>query len=781
MCLQEERLIALRKDKIFDYFPIFLLIGLPFLFFGRIITTGQTLYGMDFIHQFYPWKKFIYEHLWSNGSLPFWNPYLFSGTPFIANIQASMFYPPGFVYYLIPPELAYAYSTVIHCILGNVFMYAFMRAILASRAGSFLAAIIFSFNGYVLGHLYAGHLSFVQNYIWIPLIFHLLYLFVQSMQLRHAVLCGLILGIQILGGFPQIAFYTILGSMGFALFNGIVFIKNHVYRDALKLGFGLILLLCVGFALAAVQILPTMEFTGLSTRAGGISYAFATYESLHPKELLTFLVPDIFGSAVDHTYWRSKEIWHFWESCGYVGILPLFLVFIKLKSSPIRGLRIFFLILICVSLLLALGKYNPIYPIIYKLPGFNSFRIPAQIIFLYVFGIAVISGIGFHRMQEDSWHLNRGFALFFVLAGSVLVVFLIGVNFFPFQFFFQLFRTFSEGPVTHASMTNLYERISICTERGVLLFFGSFLLIMLRKQKKLNVWSFSALGSAVVLMDLYLFGAPFIKTNKFITSPNKQNIVSQLNGNPANGRVVTISLLFKANEGLRYKFSSVLGYDPLILRRYVYFTQTSQNHDLDDRVVNLAYINVPGEKLSKMLNVRQIVFGGHVQSLENGFPYASIVNRAVVKKSDEILSFLKSDEFDPLKMVALEPEYSSYLLPVDQSEKPEASCTVTNYTNENIQIKTSSNQSGYLVLSEIFYPGWQTTVDRKKVSILRGNYTFRVVPLEKGEHEVCLYFVSWPFRIGAVVSSLTLITSLLFVLLRRKRDPIPDALKKCNR
>jgi len=85
----EERLIAQRKDKVYDYFPIFLLIGLIFLFFGKIIITGQTLFGLDFIHQFYPWKKFIYDHLWSHGLLPFWNPYLFSGTPFIANIQAS--------------------------------------------------------------------------------------------------------------------------------------------------------------------------------------------------------------------------------------------------------------------------------------------------------------------------------------------------------------------------------------------------------------------------------------------------------------------------------------------------------------------------------------------------------------------------------------------------------------------------------------------------------------------------------------------------------------------
>ena len=271
------------KHKLWEFFTIALLIMCSLVFFFNIVFSCKNLLGSDFVTYFYPVKKFIYEYFLTHNTLPFWNPHLFSGTCFIANTQASMFYPLGFLYFLVPPEVAYGYSTILHCILGSIFMYLFMRGISVSIAGSFLSAIIFSFNGYFMGHLYAGHLSFVQNYIWIPLIFHLLYLFIQKMRFKYAVIAGLILGVQILGGFPQIAFYTILGSLGFGLFHGIIFLKNHIYSDALKLGFGLIVLLCVGFALAAVQVLPTIEFSGLSTRGGGVSYAFATYESLHPK------------------------------------------------------------------------------------------------------------------------------------------------------------------------------------------------------------------------------------------------------------------------------------------------------------------------------------------------------------------------------------------------------------------------------------------------------------------------------------------------------------------
>jgi uncharacterized membrane protein YfhO len=60
-------------------------------------------------------------------------------------------------------------------------------------------------------------------------------------------------------------------------------------------------------------------------------------------------------------------------------------------------------------------------------------------------------------------------------------------------------------------------------------------------------------------------------------------------------------------------------------------------------------------------------------------------------------------------------------------------------------------------------------VDGKEVPVLCGNYLFRVVPVGAGTHEVVLRFVSWPFRVGAVISLLTLIGGLLFILWKRVR------------
>lgn len=750
-----------------ELIPISLLIISVFLFFGKVIISEASLYGSDFVLQFYPWKKFLYDHVQTYGTLPFWNPYLFSGTPFIANIQASLFYPLGLLYYLIPTESAYLYSTILHSILGAIFMYLFMRSLGVSIWASFLSGFIFIFNGYFMAHLYAGHLSFVQNYIWIPLIFLFLFRFGQSVNLKHAVAAGLLLGIQILGGFPQIAFYTILAIMAYILFYATDRVREKEWRNAIRAGIGLVLILCVGFCLAAVQVLPTLEFSALSGRAGGVSYEFATSDSLNVTDLLSFLIPDFFGNVVDNTYWQGPKIWRFWETCGYVGILPLLLIFVKKEDGHLRSFRLFCTLIILGSLFLALGKHNPIYPIIYKLPGFGNFRIPAQIIFLYIFGIAALSGIGLHELQENDVRLNRGFAPFFIFSGVLLLFLISGLSFFPYDLFRHLFEFFSSLDIRKTDMGSVYERVSFSVDKSTLILFGSALLILVGKRRRVSTRVLNTLAIGLVVVDLYLFSGEFIQPYHFDISPQKERITSLVNHDPTRGRVGTAGSFFTPNDALIYRFPSIFGYDPLILKRYIHYIQVSQEQPLDDYVINLSYMNNPDAELLRLLNLRQTISDEGIRTINNDMPYANIVSKAVIKSSDKILPFMKSEGFDPQSMVIFDPQDSHRLIPHTRGENVNGLYTLLSYENEAIRIKASSDQPGYLVLSEIFYPGWQATVDGKEVPVLRGNYIFRVIPLKEGENDVFLYFVSWPFRFGVIISLLTLMGSLWFIL---KRD-----------
>jgi hypothetical protein len=759
------------KQTIQEYVPlvfVFLCILLSFL---RLPLSGEALYGADFVLYFHPLKDFIRDHVLSHGTIPLWNPYQFSGTPLVANIQASLFYPLGFLFYLMPSDQAYGYTVVMHCLLASVFMYSFMRTASVSRGGSLLSAFVFTFSGFFMGHLYAGHLTFIQNYIWIPLVYRYLYMFVQTRRLLFAVVAGLVQGIQILGGFPQIAFYTILGGAGFLCFHGSLSLKARRWGDALRTALGILIVLLAGFGLSAVEVAPTLEFAKLSTRGEGLNYAMATYESLHPKELLSFLIPDIFGNAVDQTYWKSRDIWHFWESCGYVGMLPLCLAFVRTGEQSLRRLRTFFLVLIGLALALALGKYNPLYPWVYRLPGFSSFRIPAQILFLYIFGVATVSGIGLDQVQKGTWTWSRGFIPFMVLVGCVLAVFFMGLHFYSYRFFLNLFRGFSEGPVTHANLHGLYERIGHSINTATLFFCCASAFLIASKRIPLGSRTIPLLVFALVTVDLLPFGEQLIKTYQFITSPDKAAMLSQLSRTPVQGRVVTMDPRFRTNDGLQYRFPSILGYDPLMLKRYADYVLFSQGYPPDQHVVNLSGIHDPEAKLLKLLNVRQVVAGGRVYSVDPELPYANFVNKLVLKPREEVLAYMQSADYNPKDSVVVEDKDIMRAAPGTlHQEGLVASCAVTGYANDKITVKTQSNSAGYLVLSEVFYPGWTAKVDGRKRDVMRGNYLFRVIPLEKGDHDVTLYFVSWPFRAGSVISLATLVISIgsLWAFRRRR-------------
>ncbi len=757
------------KQRLHEHYPLAFVFLCIFLAFIRLPLTGETLYGGDFALYFHPLKEFIRDYFLSHGTIPMWNPYQFSGTPLISNIQASLFYPLGFLFYLIPSDQAYGYTVVMHCLLASVFMYSFMRTASVSRGGSLLSAFVFTFSGFFMGHLYAGHLTFIQNYIWIPLVFRYLYLFVQTGRVRFALVAGLVQGIQILGGFPQISFYTILGGLGFLCFQGSLSLKARRWEDASRTALGMVIVLLAGFGLSAVQIAPTLEFAKLSTRGEGLNYAMATYESLHPKELLSFLIPDIFGNAVDQTYWRSRDVWHFWESCGYMGMLPLWLAFVRTGEQSLRRLRVFFLLLIGLALVLALGKYNPLYPWIYRLPGFSSFRIPAQILFLYTFGVAVVAGIGLDQVQKGSWTWSRGFIPFMVPVGCILAVFVIGLHFDPFRFFLNLFRGFSEGPVTHANLDGLYERVGHSIHTAALLFCAASAFLIVSRRIPLGSGTIPLLVFALVTVDLLPFDSQLIKTQPLITTPDKAAILSQLSRTPVQGRVVTMDPHFRTNDGLQYRFPSVLGYDPLMLKRYADYVLSSQGYPPNQHVVNLSGIHDPEAKLLKLLHVRQVVSAGRVLPLDNEIPYAFLVPNGTVKSEDTILPFMKSDEFDPRKMVVFSKPPKQGLLIRETNRPLMGVCDVLSYRAEEIRFRISCNQSAYLVMSEIWYPGWVASVDGEDREVICGNYLFRVVPVEEGIHEVTLHFVSWPFRVGAVVSFLALSLSLYFVVIRRSR------------
>jgi len=96
--------------------------------------------------------------------------------------------------------------------------------------------------------------------------------------------------------------------------------------------------------------------------------------------------------------------------------------------------------------------------------------------------------------------------------------------------------------------------------------------------------------------------------------------------------------------------------------------------------------------------------------------------------------------------------------------------TYMNYDNPNqVVVEVAVSRASMLVLTEVWYPGWEATVDGKRVPIYRVNYCQRGIPLEKGAHRVSLRFKppAWRIGIGISLGTLILMPIGLFVFRRR--------------
>ena len=121
---------------------------------------------LDAIQQHYPWRKFAAEQL-REGNIPLWNPYMFCGTPFVANNQSAVFYPETWLFMLMAPERAFGWSALLSLIMGGTFMFFFLRVLGLRRLASVIGALPFLFCGFLVGWMLLPTVRAVP--MWLPL------------------------------------------------------------------------------------------------------------------------------------------------------------------------------------------------------------------------------------------------------------------------------------------------------------------------------------------------------------------------------------------------------------------------------------------------------------------------------------------------------------------------------------------------------------------------------------------------------------------------------------
>lgn len=387
----------------------------PLLFFGRPLLLGRTLLSSDLVDQYWPYRA-LWADLVRDGVVPLWNPYMFSGMPLLGDPQFAALYPLNALFLLLPSLTAIQVYILLGYALLAAFTYYYARTLACSRLSAFIAALSLSFGLYTVIHL--PHLTIVHCILWLPLQLGLVERLAHTRRARYALLLSVALALQILSGYPQFLFYSLLLLGGYLAFH-IVFTRQS--RGKLLVHFGLALL--VGASLGAIQLLPAMELAILSSRQHMTYDQFSAY-SVPLVMLVQFVAPFLFGAPSSFLHTVSPFIveWD-WELLFYPGALAALCLASVISIRRRGGWReIFWWLVLGWGVVFSLGDNTPIYSLVYSLPVYNWFRVAGRHLFLVSLAAAIIAGLRLESLLHAGRRAIAGTFGLLTLVGTALIV-----------------------------------------------------------------------------------------------------------------------------------------------------------------------------------------------------------------------------------------------------------------------------------------------------------------------------------------------------------------------
>lgn len=718
------------------------------LFFAKILF-GKAFLWEDFLEQEIPYRVFA-AHCLGHGTFPLWNPYTFCGMPFFAELQTAVLYPTNLLltFLISPGSLGtwwIEFFIIAHFWLAAFGMYILCRRGFAQSAwASLFAGIAYGFSGMMVTH--AIHQGMIFQFAWLPWVLGCMLHGARHRETRMFILAGVLLGLSLLAGHPQITLYTFTGL-------GIIFIPmiwNTVRADRAQgmkhgaaLGARALATIVIAVGIFAVQYIPSVELADRVVRSE-VTYEFASEGSLQWSQLVTAFVPKFFGSseAVQSKlpFWlnEGRQYFLFWETCFYCGVITLLLAAVGMlrgKKMPMRGTLIG---VGAFAVAYALGENFVVFPALFQLPLFNKFRDPARIMYLFTFAAAIFAGRGIDLLIEQRAKLFVKKTALYVWAG-------VGVGF---------------GVVLASmgmSMLDVPEQLASAVSAHVWTFVALwvaavFVLWQMERAPAKPV----VVGAIVVLaIDLFLFGGginngardPKAAYNTYPEVLNKLRSESQNQLFRIRMREGS-AMLMQRNQGPVDKLFLIEGYSPLVLQRHIP-VMASQADQAD--LMNVRY-EVAVDSARRGMSMRE---------RQNFMPRAFIVHRATVLGDSAVMRAVKQP-FEFRSMVYLE-KAPGVALP-DSSVPATGSASITAYDVNAITVRAESAENGILVTGEIDYPGWSATIDGQPVEVLRANSCLRAVALPKGTHTVVFTFAPPSFSSAGMLSLGVLIVSVLGIV-----------------
>jgi hypothetical protein len=658
--------------------------------------------------------------------------------------------------------------------------------------GAVIAAIVFVLGGSASARL--QHTGIIFSYGYLPLALLLLEEALDRCSYKFACLFGLAASLMVLGR-DQVAFLSGLSLIGFVAHQAV---QSGTPLAYLRKRLGVLAAAgAVGAVLLAVPVVLTMQFLMTSTRPA-FGYGVAAMGSLPPESFATILFANVFGSLNwTYDYWGPD--WHSlvegtWTDRAtnylFVGTLPALLIL----WHGIAGGRLFarefryFLILGTVATIYALGRYTPLFSVIFdSLPGIALYRRPADATFLMNVVLAFAAGYLVHRYLTDGIPrlsvMRRSPGTAVLMAATIAMVSAAIVSGLVFAI---------RAKQTPTAAAEIALGLALATAIGLLLarsssaprarFIAASLLVAFTGGEL--IWRNA--GSA-------LNAEPAERYAVFRELPPEQLqglhvLKEELASRHAKGEFPRLEILGLGgawqNASMVFGLEDTIGYNPLRLADYERAIGPGEN------AVDPNLRTFPGTfrgyrcRLASLLGLEYLVLDRPVERLPRHFPrlpsakllYGSgsmwvyhldptaprayLATHLIPVDSEGVLADAELPEFDRTKAALVEQDQISLLsgdYGIRDTDAPTGpavgSVAIKDYRRNAVVLEVNTDRKSVVVLHDIYYPGWEATVDGRPEPILRTNVLFRGVEVPAGHHVVEFNFR--PLSLGNLMAAAT--------------------------
>ena len=806
-----------------DVLAVLLFAVLAFAYFFPADVEGRILYRHDASAGRGAGQEGI-EYLQKTGERSRWTNALFGGMPTYQMAPSygstNLLTKAVNAYHLWLPEnvwFVFAY------LLG---FYILLRAFDFRQHLAALGSIIWAFSTYFLIIIAAGHIWKVWALAYLPPMIAGVVLAYRGKYLWGLLLTAVFTAFEINANHVQMTYYYLFIIIAMVIAWLVEAIREKRMARFLKATAVCLVGAAIGVSINLSNLYHTWEYSKESMRgkselvkqnssnqtSSGLERDYITQWSYGIGETWTLLVPNTKGGASMPLSQSEKamekadqdflpiyqQIGQYWgEQPGtsgpvYVGafVVMLFILGLFIVKGPMKWALLAVTIL---SILLSWGKNFMGFTDFFldHVPMYAKFRTVASILVIAEFTIPLLAMLALKKFLDEPEQMKprmKFVGISFLLTGGVTMLF----SLMPSMFFDSFISTSEMHAIQNLPaeyiqplVANLTEmRQAVFTADSLRSFYiilagtGILLSVVFGKLKKEY-----AVGIILVLclVDLWTVNKRYLNDDMFVPeaereAPQQKTQTDELILRDQNldFRVLNLaSNTFNENE-TSYYHKSVGGYHAAKLRRYQEMIEAYINPEMQSLFKSVSeaagdMTQVNGDSICpvlNMLNTRYFIFplqGGQTVPIQNPYAFGNawFVDQLdyVDNANGEIAAVGKIDLRHQAVADAKFKEQLGEAIPQDTVSL----VSITSYEPNRLTYDVSSDKGGVLVFSEIYYPGWEATVDGHPVELGRVDYILRALNIQPGKHQVELSFFPKSVNMTETIAYIAYVLLLLLV------------------